>query len=117
MNSRNSSGSARPDPQKEFADYAVAAKSLESPQLVFLLAFNFVVAEKYPRWDGREERREILRKELRRRAINPDGFTMEDFRMVFRPCRIKEEEREQQLRACISLVQRAVSEASAVWTH
>lgn len=109
MNSRNSSESPKkpPDPNREFDDYAAAARTLESPQLVWLLGNSLMLGEKYDKWDGRERRREILRKELTRRAIDPYSFTMEDFRLVFKPRRIKEEEQEQQMRACIALVQRA----------
>ena len=104
MNSRKNSESKKPDPKQEFEDYADAARSLESHQLVLLLGYNLLMTEKYPKWEGRDERREILRKELARRAIDPDSFTLEDFRLVFKRCHIVEEEQEQQLRGCIHLL-------------
>jgi len=111
VNSRENSESPNkpPDPNREFDDYAAAARNLETHQLVFLLGNSLMLGEKYDKWDGREKRRGILRSELIRRAIDPYGFTMEDFRLVFKPRHIREEEQEQQLRACINLVQRAVS--------
>jgi hypothetical protein len=109
VNSKRSSVSSNPDPKKEFDDYAAAARTLESHHLLFLLGYSLLMTQKYSKLEGREERREILRQELVRRAIDPYRFTIEDFRDIFRPRAIKEEEREQQLRGCINLLQRAIA--------
>jgi hypothetical protein len=109
VNSKRSSESKKPDQEKDFRDtYSLFAKGLETQQLVFLLGYSLLTTEKYPKWEGREERREILRNELTRRAIDPYAFTLEDFRMGF-----KQKTQESQLGACIALVQREVAKANA----
>jgi hypothetical protein len=51
--------------------YANAAASLTSDQLEKILIEIVRFGKLYPKWEGREERRDIICRELVRRGVNP----------------------------------------------
>jgi hypothetical protein len=95
-------------PQEAAEDYAAAAHSLDTEQLVKLYGYNLLMAEKRPKWEGREERREILGRELVRRGVNPYYLTIEEFRQMFRFNSQDHDAEEQTLRACRNLLARVL---------
>lgn len=67
------------------------------------------MSEKYPKWEGREERANILGRELVLRGINPHYLTVDEYKLVFGFNNQNHDGEEQRMRACRNLLQRSMA--------
>jgi hypothetical protein len=89
------------------AQFTAAAESLETDQLVHLYGTNILMSEKYPKREDLPPYTQILGRELVRRGVNPYYLTADEYRRVFAFNICNHDGREQQMRACRNLMQRA----------